>query len=306
MRHLLSLCVVSALLLAGTEAHATADPPPKRTYYGWQNMIVGYTGLGLMAHGYFAGSNAVMITGASTFALGGSFVHAAHGNVPAAIASPFLTAGIPLATVAVSGATEDSVLALGVLYALTAPVVDGLLGRVVDDPDFPVFTRVGVGVARFRARHPAAGDGMLAATTQFGMGLELSVGARIQQVVVAATLLEHIVAFQQPGFARVAPLTGDTSFTLATIGPTIEWHPQRRGGAFVGGTLGIAHFARQTDDAPVGAALVVHAGYDFATSARSSVGLALRLLYASMRTDEYGGSRVQAFTPALMVSYAYR
>lgn len=308
MRHLPSLLIASALSIGGTEARAQPPgDPPRRVDYGWQNAVVGYAGLGLVVHGFFSDSNALMLTGAATWALGGSFVHAAHGHPSAAAATPFVTAGITFAILGL-GAVADAApaLALGGLYALVAPVVDGAIGGA-HGGDAPVFTRVGLGVARFRSRHPAAGDGVLGATTQFGATLELSVGAHIGQIVVAGTLLEHIVAFDRArDYAPTAPATGDFSFTLATIGPTVEWHPQRRGGPFVGGTVGVAHFARNTNDAPVGAAIALNGGYEFSVSPRSSIGVALRVLYASMRTTDYGGSHVQAFTPSLMLAYSYR
>lgn len=309
-----AMVAVSSNALATNTPDTPADPPPKelRRYYGWQNIVVGYTGLGLAVHGFLSESNLLMLAGATTFTFGGSFVHGAHNNPGAAVATPFLTAA-PVVLIGLAAASSDHDAAetlggLAVLYALAAPIIDNALGHD-DDPtrDVPIFTRVGLGIARFRARQPAAGNSVTGATTQFGTGIELSVGTHVRNFVIAATLLEHIVTFDSMNrYSATSPLGGTTSFTHVTIGPTVEWHARRRGGAFVGGTLGIAHYARHTSETPSGYAISAHGGYDVVVGDRSSIGVSLRILYSSMRTTEYGGSTVQVFTPSLMVSYAYR
>ena len=235
-----------------------------------------------------------------------------HNNPGAAVASPFITAApiflVALATASSHGGDTALPLALVALYTLAAPIVDGALGRDDEpDRDVPIFTRVGLGVARFRARQPAAGNSVLGSTTQFGAALELSVGTHVRNFVIAASLLEHIVTFDRASnYSATSPLGGTTSFTHATVGPTVEWHAQRRGGAFLGGFIGLAQYARNTEETPSGYAIALHGGYDFLASDRSSVGVAVRVLYSAMRTTEYTGSTIQVFTPSLMVSYAYR
>lgn len=317
MRHLASLLLASAAFTAEPSARAAADDPgptlpapPTSRYYGWQNIIVGYTGLGLMAHGFFSDSNALLLTGAATWTLGGAVVHGAHGNAGAAAASPFVTGIASLALIALAASSRDTegLAFVGAAYALASPVIDGALARDDNpDRDVPIFIRAGLGVSRFRARQPAAGDGVLASTTTFGTGIELTVGGHFRNVVIAGSLLEHIVTFDQFNDWRVStPLTGSLSMTHVTLGPTVEWHREKRGGTFVGGTVGLAHFARRTDDAPMGYAIAAHAGYDFVAGPRSSIGLSFRVLYSSMSTTDYGGSRVQLFAPSVNLSYAYR
>lgn len=304
----LSALLASALVAGSPDARAADDPPKPTRYYGWQNIIVGYTGLSLIAHGFASDSNALMLTGAAAWAFGGTVIHSLHGNSGAAAATPFITAGATMALVAASATGRDAeglaLLAAG--YALFSPILDGALGRDSDpNRDVPIFTRVGLGIGRFRARQPAASSGVLAANSQFGLPIELSVGGHVRSVVIAGTLLEHIIAFDR-AWAPTTPTGGELSFTLATLGPTVEWHPQRRGGPFVGGTAGLAHFARHTRDAPTGYAVAAQGGYDFTVGPRSSIGLLVRLLYASMRTTDFGGSRVQVFSPTLTLNYSYR
>jgi hypothetical protein len=170
-----------------------------------------------------------------------------------------------------------------------------------------VFLRVGVGAGRFRARQPEAGDTVLGSIAQTGYSGELSVGASIRRFTIAATLLEHIVTFKDDGWRPTHPLAGDaTSLTLATLGPSVEYHPRVRGGPFVGGMIGIASFSNRSDDRPLGFGLAMHGGYDIPTgdADRSAIGFALRLYYASMGSDQYG--RTQVFSPMLMVQYVYR
>jgi hypothetical protein len=146
MRHLAPILIASALFVGGTEARA--EPLPKPRYYGWQNIVVGYTGIGLAVHGYFSNSDALLATGVATWMFGGTVVHAAHRNGGAAAATPFVTAGITLAALGLGAATEsEAVLALGAVYALVAPIIDGAWGHD-EGGDAPVFTRVGIGVGR--------------------------------------------------------------------------------------------------------------------------------------------------------------
>lgn len=184
-----------------------------------------------------------------------------------------------------------------VLVATTASAAD----------DNPVFVRVGMGVGRFRARQPAAGDSVLGSITQTGYGLELSVGANFRKYTVAATLLEHIVTFTDSGWKPTHPLSSEsTSMTVATLGPSVDYHFRPRGGPYVGGLIGIASFANHTEDRPFGFGLAVHGGWDLPTGPapdRSAIGFGLRVYYASMANDV---GRVQVFSPILLIHYAYR
>lgn len=142
-----SLVLTCVLLLAAAPARAadshgfeTAAPepaetlaarePPKRVFYGWQNIIVGYTGAFLVVHGYLSDSPMLMVTGAATYGFGGTVVHGVHGNATAAAVSPLIMAGGPLVLGAAAASADSEELAIfTVLYLLGAPVIDGALGR---------------------------------------------------------------------------------------------------------------------------------------------------------------------------------
>lgn len=103
---------------------------PKRPFYGWQNIIVGYTGAFLVVHGYLSDSPMLMVTGAATYGFGGTVVHGVHGNATAAAVSPLIMAGGPLLLgVAAASADSEELAVFTVLYLLGAPVIDGALGR---------------------------------------------------------------------------------------------------------------------------------------------------------------------------------
>jgi hypothetical protein len=168
------------------------------------------------------------------------------------------------------------------------------------------FVRLGAGVGRFRARQPEAGDSVLGSITQTGFALEASVGANVRKFSVALTLLEHIVTFTDDDWKATHPLRDDaTSFTLVTLGPSLDYHLREHGGPYFGALIGLASFANRTDDRPLGFGVAAHGGWDVPVGVGgSNVGLGLRLYYASMGTDALG--RAQVFSPTLMVHYAYR
>lgn len=168
------------------------------------------------------------------------------------------------------------------------------------------FVRVGLGVGRFRARQPEAGDSVLGSIAQTGVGAEISIGANVRKFSVALTLLEHIVGFTAVRWQPTDPLTSETNFTLVTLGPTVDYHLRPRGGLYFGGMIGIASFANRTEDRPFGYGFAAHGGYDISTGKedRSSIGFALRLYYATMGTERMG--RAQVFSPMVMVHYAFR
>ncbi len=182
-----------------------------------------------------------------------------------------------------------------------------LITTAASADDSGAFVRVGMGVGRFRERQPAAGDSVLGAIAQTGYGLELSVGAKIKRFTVAATLLEHIVTFTDDGWKPTHPLSAEsTSMTLATLGPSVDFHRDPRGGPYVGGLLGIASFANRTEDRPFGFGVAIHGGWDFATGGpedKSAFGVGARLYYASMTSDR---GPAQVFSPILLISYVYR
>jgi len=192
-----------------------------------------------------------------------------------------------------------------VRVALALAIV--LLAPSASADDNATFVRVGMGVGRFRARQPEAGDSVLGSITQTGYGAELTVGANIRRYTVALTLLEHIVTFTDDGWKSTHPLASDaTSFTLATLGPSVDYHLRPRGGPYFGGMFGLASFANRTEDRPLGFGLAAHGGWDIPTGEadHSHIGFALRLYYASMGSDTLG--RAQVFSPMVMVHYAYR
>jgi len=135
-----ALALIGTLVLAAAPARATEPPDPaerleprdepKRTYYGWQNIVVGYTGELLLLHGFFSESPMLMVTGAATYGLGGMVVHAVHGNATAAAVSPLIMIGVPLLTavIAESSRTEELGVFTG-LYVLGAPLIDSALGH---------------------------------------------------------------------------------------------------------------------------------------------------------------------------------
>lgn len=116
-----------------------AAPEPSRPFYGWQNIVVGYTGQLLLIHGWSSDSPILMVVGGATYAFGGMVVHAAHGNGTAAALSPLITLGAPLLMfIATDSLKDDSVGAAMALYILAAPVLDGLLGREPAKQSFAV------------------------------------------------------------------------------------------------------------------------------------------------------------------------
>jgi hypothetical protein len=131
---------VAALTFLASPARADEGPlnsaelprrEPERVYYGWQNIVVGYTGELMIVHGFFSDSPAIMGLGLATYAFGGAVVHGVHGNVGAAVASPFILAGVPLVlTLIIASMRADEALAAPALYVLGAPVIDGALGTM--------------------------------------------------------------------------------------------------------------------------------------------------------------------------------
>jgi len=113
------------------ETLEVAEPAqPSRPFYGWQNIVVGYTGQLLLVHGWLSESPMLMVVGGVTYGFGGMVVHAAHGNGAMAAVSPLITVGVPLLMfVATDSLRDDGVGALMALYVLGAPVIDGALGR---------------------------------------------------------------------------------------------------------------------------------------------------------------------------------
>ena len=144
----IALALAGALLTTAGSGLADAPAPraeeaPARRYYGWQNMVVEGSGLVLAARGVWVGSDLMFFTGAATYAFGGTVVHAAHGNVGAAIASPFIQVGVPLVLGGIGYVSAERryeagerALLGGILGALLAPALDSALGweRVVVAP----------------------------------------------------------------------------------------------------------------------------------------------------------------------------
>jgi len=129
------------LLVTATPAGAselaraeTLEPAaePKRPYYGWQNIVVGYTGQLLLVHGFVSESPMIMVVGAATYGFGGAIVHGTHGNTLAAAVSPLIMLGFPVAMLFLASearsSNEEALVGVAAAYVLGAPVIDSLLG----------------------------------------------------------------------------------------------------------------------------------------------------------------------------------
>ena len=161
---------------AGSTAEAAT---PDRTFYGWQNIVVGYAGLGMIAGG-IRGGGALPIAGLGVYALGGPIVHLAHKEYVRAAGSLLINVLTPVLVGAVAhsldqpctGSHEDGCSLNDVQYAITglivgmlaAPIIDGVAMGWEDAPRKPA-PELAIQPTVTVARKEANG----ASTTMFGV-----------------------------------------------------------------------------------------------------------------------------------------
>lgn len=172
-----------------------------------------------------------------------------------------------------------------------------------------LFVRAGLGVGRVRSRNseaPRVGASVTDSFAYWGSSLELTLGAQHDRWSFGATILEHSVEVERKDWKATLPFGGDYTFMLFTVGPTLEWHAEPKGGPWCGGTLGIAQFSSGAEDVPFGGALSAQGGWDFAINDHSAFGLGARVLYARLSSDRHGGSRQDVFSPMVVLSWVRR
>jgi hypothetical protein len=132
---------------------ATKEPPqPERRFYGWQNMVVGYAGIGMMAATIKSGG-ALPFFGFGVYALGGPIVHIGHEQYARAAGSLVINVITPLLMGAVAHSmdkpcdrsredgcsldTLSTAISGVVVGMLAAPLIDGLTMGWEDAPRKP-------------------------------------------------------------------------------------------------------------------------------------------------------------------------
>lgn len=191
------------------------------------------------------------------------------------------------------------------LAALSALGVSALVWASPAAAEDSLFVRMGVGVGRVRSRTthaPIVEPSVLDSFAYWGGAFELTLGGRIGRFVVGGTVLEHSVEIDRDFKATV--LGGEYTFTLFTVGPSVEFHRDERGGPWCGGTVGLSQFSGGSEQAPFGGAVSVQGGWDFPVQAHSSFGLGARITYA--RLDAEGRGRQDVFSPMVVLAWARR
>lgn len=137
--------------LTSSDTQASVDPPtPDRTFYGWQNMVVGYAGIGMLAAS-MRGGGALPWFGLGVYALGGPIVHLAHQEYGRAAGSLVINVLTPVLVGAVAHSMDkgcagreecglDAISGMigGVVFGmLAAPLIDGITMGWEDAPRKP-------------------------------------------------------------------------------------------------------------------------------------------------------------------------
>lgn len=189
------------------------------------------------------------------------------------------------------------------------PLALGLVLVAVPASADELFVRTGLGVGRVRSRNseaPSVGASVSDSFAYWGSSFELTVGVQHRRWSIGGTILEHSVEVDRKTWQATPPFGGDYTFTLFSVGPSVEWHPEDRGGPWCGGTLGIAQLSNGSDEAPFGGATSLQGGWDFPVNEHSSLALGARLTYARLSSDRYLGSRQDVFSPMFVLSWVRR
>lgn len=168
------------------------------------------------------------------------------------------------------------------------------------------FVRFGLGFGRVRARTTTASKSepsVLDSFALYGAAMELTLGGRVGRFAIGGTVLEHAVEVDR-NWRSAAPLAGEFTFTLFSLGPSVDWHRDARSGPFFGAMVGLSQFSGGTDEAPLGVATSVHGGWDFAATARSTFGISARVTYA--RLDAEARGRQDLFSPMVVLAWVRR
>jgi len=163
------------------ESEVPSPPEPERTFYGWQNLTVAYSGLaisiGSISMGRRREPNEGTAVGLVIYGLGGPIVHWAHGHVGRGFAALGLDVALPLVG-GLIGSTgvhctgneecepDFSPLVIGFMVgALAAPLIDSFTMGYEDAPAAPT------GLASIKPSvRIAQKDEQGIATTTFGLG----------------------------------------------------------------------------------------------------------------------------------------
>ena len=118
---------------------STSESTPDRIFYGWQNIVAGYAGIGMMAAGVKEGG-ALPFVGLGVYALGGPIVHIAHkeyaraaGSLVINVLTPVLVGALAHSMDKPCAHNEEEGCSLDTVgYAITGVVVGMLVAPIID------------------------------------------------------------------------------------------------------------------------------------------------------------------------------